>query len=92
MGVKKCKCRVVHLRRNNCLHQYRLGDDLMERSCAEKNLVVLVNNMLAMSHSPWLMNVVHLINVYKYLKGSEDKWMKPGSSWWSVTIGQGIMT
>ena len=31
------------------MHQYRLGDDLLERSSEEKDLRVLVNNRLAMS-------------------------------------------
>ena len=31
------------------MHQYRLGDDLLERSSEEKDLGVLVNNRLAMS-------------------------------------------
>ena len=49
MKFNKSKCRVLHLRRNNCMHQYRLGDDLLERSSAEKDLGVLVNNRLTMS-------------------------------------------
>jgi len=40
----------LHLgRRINHMHQYRLGDDLLGRSSAEKNLGVLVDNRLAMS-------------------------------------------
>jgi len=31
------------------MHQYRLGDDLLGRSFAEKDLVVLVANRLTMS-------------------------------------------
>jgi len=72
-GLKKSKSRDLHLGRNNCMHQYRLGDNLLGRSSAEKDLVVLVDNMLATSHCPWLMNVFHLINVYKYLRGNEGQ-------------------
>ena len=49
MRFNKSKCKVFHLRRNNHMHQYRLGDDLLERSFAEKDLDVLVGNRLAMS-------------------------------------------
>jgi len=31
------------------MHQYRLGDNLLEMSSTEKNMVVLVYNRLAMS-------------------------------------------
>jgi len=40
---------VLHLGRNNCTHQYRLGADLLERSSVVKDLGVLVDNTLAMS-------------------------------------------
>ena len=49
MRFNKSKCTVLHLGRNNCTHQYRLGADLLERSSAEKDLSILVNNRLTMS-------------------------------------------
>ena len=38
MGFNKSNCRVLHLARNNYIHQYRLRDDLLERSSVEKDL------------------------------------------------------
>ena len=49
MRFNKSKCRVLYLERNNCMRQYRLGDNLLERSTEEKNLGVLVDNRLAIS-------------------------------------------
>ena len=43
----KSKCRVLHLERNNCMHQYRLGHDLLGRSSVKK--VHGVDDRLAMS-------------------------------------------
>jgi len=45
----KSKSRDLHLWGNNCMHQYRLEDGLLERTSVEKDLVVLVDNRLAMS-------------------------------------------
>jgi len=41
----------MHLGRNNPMHQYRLGADLLQSSSAERDLGVLVDNRLTMSSS-----------------------------------------
>lgn len=47
--VKQKEHRVLLVGRSNCIHQYRLGDDLLERSSEEEDLCVLVESRLAVS-------------------------------------------
>ena len=55
MSFNKSNCRVLFLWRNNHMHQYKLGDDLLGRSSTEKYQGVLIVNRLPMSQQCALM-------------------------------------
>ena len=92
--VHKGKCRIQQLRRNNCMHQYRLVADLLEMSSVKKDLVILVDNILDMSqqcalvlqNASGIMGCIKKIMAYMMVFPLYSALGRPHQEYWSISL------
>ncbi|KAK4822917.1 LOW QUALITY PROTEIN: hypothetical protein QYF61_023417, partial [Mycteria americana] len=75
MKFNKLKCRILHLGPSNARHKYKLGEEWLESSPAERHLGVLVNSRLNMSQQRALAakRANHILGCIKHSITSRSK-------------------
>lgn len=76
-GIKfeRNKCQIVHLEQSNNRHKSKLGEELLERSPAKRDLGVLVSSKLKRSQHCALVHkrAKHTLEGIKHSKNSQSK-------------------
>ncbi|PKU37373.1 rna-directed dna polymerase from mobile element jockey-like [Limosa lapponica baueri] len=82
----KSKCQILHLGWSNDGHNYKLGEEWLESSPAERDLKVLVNSRLNMGHQHALA-AKRTNHILGYIKHSITSWSKEVIiPWFSVLV------